>query len=144
MFCKYCENVTNDTDVYCSKCGKSQIEKNETVASEKTTKIEKIARVINVLFFVFTYLVSLVIFIYIAVEDGGISPAVISAIIIFVITLLLNILIFRKKNIFVIKNKFKANKKLFSSVVSIIYIVLPLVLFFGSFEYSYYVTIGNS
>ena len=56
MFCKYCENVTNDTDVYCSKCGKAQIEKNETVASEKTTKIEKIARVINVLSVSYTHL----------------------------------------------------------------------------------------
>lgn len=147
MFCRYCGNEIKDNDAFCSKCGKSQSDdKANKISKEKyqSTKIKKVARLINILFFAFAYLVSFVTFIYIAVEDGGISPAVLPAIIIFIITLLLNLFVFRKKQISAVKSKFKNNKKVSNIIIAAIYIILPLALFFGSFEYSYYVTIGNS
>lgn len=92
----------------------------------------------------FSYCVSLITFIYIAVEEGSISPSVFPAIVIFALTLLLHLFVFQKKRMKKIKDKFHENPKLSTIFVCVIYIVLPLVLFFGSFEYSYYVTIGNS
>lgn len=150
MFCKHCGNQLNETDAFCNRCGNPQAESHDIMQSSmqkndcEISKAEKIARIINILFFIFAYCVSLITFIYIAAEEGGVSPSVFPAIVILVLTILLHLFVFKKKQIKRIKNKFKKKPKLSNIFVSVIYIVLPLILFFGSFEYSYYVTIGNS
>jgi len=148
MYCKHCGNQIDDNSLFCNKCGKSQTDENKVKLSKKEKikvgKAEKIARVINILFFVFAYFVAFTTFVDIAVAEGGINPAVLPAIIIFVGTLLLNIFVFKKKQIAKIKEKCGEHKRVKKIIVSAIYILLPIILFFGSFEYSYYVTIGNS
>lgn len=142
MYCKYCGNELEDASLFCNKCGKAQSEKKQSSKDRKEkvklSSKEKGIRLVSWIILIAIYFIAFVTTVYLLIYGGGIVPGVL----IFAVALVYQLTLFKKARMKSISNITK--KCIRRLTVIIVYFILPIAILVGAFEYSYYVTIGNS
>lgn len=142
MYCKYCGNELEDSSLFCNKCGKAQAEPVQS-SKKKKNKVklslkEKGIRFTSCISLIVIYLIAITTTIYLLAYGGGVVPGLL----IFAAALVYQLTLFKKERIKAITNIAKNSVR--RLVIVTVYFILPITLLVGSFEYSYYVIIGNS
>lgn len=143
MYCSKCGKEIEKDAKFCKNCGKAQSENEQYSKKIRKDKVilsakEKGIRITSWISLIVIYLIAVTTTIYLLVYGGGIVPGLL----IFAIGLLYQLTLFKKKKVKAITNIPKASMRRLLTIA--VYFIVPILLLVGSFEYSYYVVIGNS